>query len=142
MGKPKRGRTTPAQRAAIMRLVVATPAQLAAIKIGRELGKLLSPRQFAEMVRNAKTAAPSPPPPPPPQRKPRKPGGGRKPKFKAQEQRWLQATYSRHLKKDRRLANRKLAVDHVQKLAMTEYGIEVGRNTLLAQIIRPVLRQQ
>ena len=142
MGKAKRGRTTPAPRAAIIRLVVATPAQLAAIKLGRELGKMLSPRQFAAMVRKAETAPPKPQAPPPKQRKPRKPGGGRHPKFKPEQQQWLQARYRRELKKDARLANRKIAVDRVQKLVMTEYGIEAGRNTLLDQIIRPVLRQK
>jgi hypothetical protein len=38
------------------------------------------------------------------------------------------------------LAKHEAAIPHVKELAKTEFGIEAGRNTLLDQIIRPVLR--
>jgi hypothetical protein len=96
---------------------------------GQELGLNL----IAEKLRKFET--------PPPQRT-RKPGAGRKPKFKPEHQAWLQARYKCDLRKNPRLAAKlaDVAVPHVQKLAKDKYGIDAGRNTLLGQIIRPVLR--
>lgn len=136
MGKPERHSTTPASRPGTLRLS-AGPEQIAFAKIMLKLIRSLGLPQVAKMVRHAKTSAPKPLAPTP---KPRRPGGGRRPKFKLEQQQWLRARYRRDLKKDQRLAKQEAAaVPHVQKLAKDKYGIEAGRNTLLVQIVRPVL---
>jgi hypothetical protein len=150
MGKAKRGRTTPAQPAARWRLD-ATPEQLAVLKIAvppeqraamtelqeqmREMSEKLGLRQFTEKLRSAPAS-----PQQPQQRKPRQPGGGRRKKFKPEEQVWLRKRYSRDLKKNPRLAKHDGAVAHVKALAATSYGVVAERDTLLDHIIRPVLR--
>jgi hypothetical protein len=137
MGKPKRDGTTPVPRPAIIMRLVATPEKIAFAKLVLKLVGKLGLRQVAAMVRNAETRPPKPPAPTP---KPRQPGGGRHPKFKPEQQQWLRARYWRDLKKDQRLVKQDTAaVPHVKKLAKDKYGIQAGRNTLIVQIIRPVL---
>jgi hypothetical protein len=92
-------------------------------------------KEIAERLRKAKPE----PQDPTPRRKPRKQGGGRKPLFDEQQKTWLQEKYSLDLKTSPRLARHKEALPHVEKLAETEYGILAGPDTLLDQIIRPVL---
>ena len=77
--------------------------------------------------------------PTPQQRKQREPGGAPA-KFKPEQQQWLREQYSSDLIANPRLAKHDGAVPHVKGLAKTKYGIDAGRNTLLQQIIRPVLR--
>jgi hypothetical protein len=66
--------------------------------------------------------------------------GGAPAKFKPEQQQWLQNKYSSDLLAEPRLAKHDAAVPHVKQLAKTQFRIEAGRNTLLQQIIRPVLR--
>jgi hypothetical protein len=75
----------------------------------------------------------------PTRRETREPAGA-PPKFKPEQQQWLQNKYSNDLMAEPRLAKHDAAVPHVKELAKTNFEIEVGRNTLLQQIIRPVLR--
>jgi hypothetical protein len=94
----------------------------------RLLGERLQPRKPA-----------TEPPPPTPQPGKRRRGGGRKPLFDEKRKTWLQKKYSRDLKKDPRLAKHDAAVPHVIQLAKDKYGIAAGRNTVLEQVIRPML---
>lgn len=142
MGKPDVD-LTPEQRAIIAERerLLRSPRKQAQAESLRQLGKKLGLTQFAEDLKKLREAGtPTPQEPTPPEQKPRKQGGGRKPKLDAKQQKLLQKQYSRDLKKDPLLAKHDAAVPHVQKLAKTKYKIDVGRNTLLDQIIRPVLR--
>jgi hypothetical protein len=76
---------------------------------------------------------------PSPSTQKREPGGAPA-KFKREQKQWLQNKYSSDLAAEPRLAKHDAAVPHVKELAKTEFEIDVGPNTLLQQIIRPVLR--
>jgi hypothetical protein len=67
------------------------------------------------------------------------PAAGAPPKFTADQQQWLREKYSSDLVTTPRLAKHDGAVAHVKDLAKTQFRIEAGRNTLLKQVIRPVL---
>jgi hypothetical protein len=95
--------------------------------------------RIAENLKKRREAETAPPREPTPQRRKRKPGGGRHPKLKPEQQTWLQQKFSRDLKANPLLKNGKVAVPHGQKLARTKFKIEVGSNTLLGKVIRPVL---
>ena len=92
-------------------------------------------RQIGEKLRKvegtAKAARATP--------KTRKQGGGHKPKFTAKQHQWLQKRYSRDMKAKTRLAKHDGTVTHVKDLAKTKFKIDAERDTLLDQIIRPVL---
>jgi hypothetical protein len=85
-----------------------------------------------------KTTPPAPQPTPQ-QRKPRKQGAGRPPKFEQGQKAWLRQRYYVAVKLDPRLEKHDAAVPYVRGLAKIEYGIDAGRDSLLDQIIRPVL---
>jgi hypothetical protein len=138
MGKKATIDLTPEQRAVMAERarLLKSPRMAAEKERVRLFGEKFGLNKIAEKLRKFETLQE-----PPPQRT-RKPGAGRKPKFKPEQQAWLQARYKRDLRKNPRLAAKlaDVAVPHVQKLAKDKYGIDAGRNTLLGQIIRPVLR--
>jgi hypothetical protein len=103
----------------------------------RLIGERLGLNLIAERFKGV--GAPPSPQEPTPHRRKRERGGGRKPKFTAQQQKWLQKQYRRDLKVDPRLKKHDGAVAHVKDLARNKYDIVAERDTLLDQIIRPVL---
>jgi transposase len=74
-------------------------------------------------------------------REARKNAGGRPPKIAPHQQQQLQEKYHSDMAAEPRLAKHDAAVLHVKALAKSEFGIEVGTNTLLEQIIRPALQK-
>ena len=62
------------------------------------------------------------------------------PNFEPGQLTWLRQRYHVAVKANPLLKKHDAAVPYVQKLAMTEFGIIAGRNTVLDQIIRLVLR--
>jgi hypothetical protein len=101
---------------------------------GPDLDKLLGAAPVAD-----DSPPPVPVKPSPKKKRQRKKGGGRRHTFTPEQQTSLQERYREDLKADPLLAKRDAAVAHVKGLAKTAFGIDAGRNTLLAQIIRPVL---
>jgi hypothetical protein len=75
----------------------------------------------------------------PKNRKPRKQGGGRKRKFEEGQLAWLRQRYYVAVKADPLLEKHDAAILHMQKLAKTEFEIEVEHYMVRNQIIRPVL---
>jgi hypothetical protein len=106
----------------------------------QERMRLIGEKVGLNRLRKAETASPRSQEPTTPQRKVRKPGGGRPPTFTPEQRDWLREKYSNDLKADPLLKKHDAAVAHIQNLAKTEYDVDVGRKTLLEQIIRPVLR--
>jgi hypothetical protein len=76
---------------------------------------------------------------PMPKPKPRKPGGGRRPIFEQGQLAWLRQRYHVAVKADPLLKKHAAGISHVKDLAKTEYGLEAGEDTVVDQIIRPVL---
>jgi hypothetical protein len=136
MGMKANYHPTPEQRAAMARMQERLRNSPLQTEEERERLRLIGERL---QLRKPDTEPPQPPEPTP-QRGKRQRGGGRKPLFDEKRKTWLQKKYSRDLRRDQRLAKHDAAVPHVQKLAKDKYGIVAGRNTLLDQIIRPVLR--
>jgi hypothetical protein len=138
MGMKAKLDLTPEQRAVMARMQERLRKSALQTEEERERLRLVGERL---KLRKPDTEPPQPQEPTP-QRGKRRRGGGRKPLFDEQRKTWLQKKYSRDLKKDQRLAKHDAAVPHVKQLAKDKYGIAAGRNTLLDQIIRPVLRCQ